>query len=142
MKKLICVVLLLSSVSAFTQKADSWKVFHNRKEVENFKLDDTNDEHRVVLLNRSLEEPGFVIITYTPMSDQKNWKRTFFITDANGTELKKIEGKEFRVHNSEIARYLESREKILIYTSAIPDDPAQAATVRVRRILLASIYTR
>src|SRR5918999_1586324 len=90
MKKLLIAALLLYSVMGFSQKPDTWKIFHNRKEIAAFKIDEANDEHRVVLLNRALEEPGFVIINYSPLSDQKNWLRTFFIIDEKGTELKKI----------------------------------------------------
>ena len=47
-----------------------------------------------------------------------------------------------RIHNSEIAGIMEGRQKVKVYSWAVPKDPAVAATVRVRRILLCTLYTR
>ena len=138
---LVTILLLSSFVNA--QKTDSWTIHHNRKEVGAFKLKDGADENRLVLLNRALDEPGFVIITYKASGDQAGWSRHFVITDSVGKELKKFDNtSELRIHNSDLSRLLESRDRVLVYSWAVPTDPAQAATVRVRRILLCTIYTR
>lgn len=140
---LIVTLLNTAPIVAQKQKTDSWEIFHNRKEVATFKYSDDNDERKIVLLNRSLDEPGFFIITYKPVPDQEEWNRNFVITDSNGRDLKKFENTtQFKVHNSEIARLMESRPKLKIYTWALPKDPEKAAAIRVRRILLCTIYTR
>ncbi len=137
------VLALLLSTFLMAQKTDSWKIYHNRKEVASFKFKEGADERRLVLLNRALDEPGFLIITYTPVSKQSDWVRQFIITDSTDKELKKIENTaQLRIHNSDVARLLERRDRIRIYTLSIPKDPALAAVVRVRRILLCTIYTR
>ena len=46
-----------------------------------------------------------------------------------------------RIHNSEIAGIMEGRQKVKVYSWAIPKDPAVAATVRIRRLLLCTLYT-
>ncbi len=139
----IAICTLIFSASVMAQKTDSWKVFHNRKEVASFKFSEDNDERRLVLLNRALEEPGFVIITFKPAAEQADWNRNFVITDSIGKELKKFNNTpELRSHNSEFSRLMEGRNKLQVYTWAVPKDPDQAASVRIRRILLCTIYSR
>jgi hypothetical protein len=131
---------------AMAQKYDSWKIFHNRKEVASFNLKkESTDERKVLLLNRSLEDPGFFIIKYSPASAQADWIRSISICDSSDKELKKYDNVLFlRLHNTEASRIITAGggQKIKVYSWAIPKDPALAATVRVRRLLLCTIYTR
>jgi hypothetical protein len=142
-------ILLIGTLLVFTgsaqkrSKVDSWEIFHNRKEIASFKFAEDNDERKVLLLNRSLDEPGFLIITYKPAKEHADWVRSYVITDSTGNELKKFDKTaQLRSHNSEIARLVNGRGKIQIYSWAVPKDPNEAAAVRVRRILLCTIYTR
>ena len=145
MKWIFFIIIPLFSLTAMAQKYDSWEIFHNRKEVASFSLKkETEDEKKVLLLNRALEEPGFFIITYTPASDHADWTRNYVICDSTGKELRKFDnlGGQLKMINDDIARLMGDRKKIKIYTWAVPSDPNLAATVRVRRILLCTIYTR
>jgi hypothetical protein len=145
MKWMFAIPVLLFSLTAMSQKYDSWEIFHNRKEVASFNLKkETEDEKKVLLLNRALEEPGFFIITYTPAAEQADWTRNFVFCDSTGKDLRKFDnvGTQFKMLNDDIARLIGDRQKIKIYSWAIPSDPNLAASVRVRRILLCTIYTR
>jgi len=145
MKFIFSILVLLFSLTAMSQKYDSWEIFHNRKEVASFNLKkESEDENKVLLLNRALDEPGFFIITYSPAAEHADWTRNFVICDSTGRELRKFDnlGSQFKMLNEDIARLIGDRQKVKIYTWAIPSDPNLAASIRVRRILLCTIYTR
>jgi len=136
-------VLLLSTIVK-AQSYDSWNIYHNRKEVSKFSnKKETTDEKKVVLLNRFLEGPGFFIIEYTPAQEQAEWIRTIGFFDTSGKSIKEYSNTLFlRIHNSEMAGIMDDKQKVLVYSWAVPKDPAVAATVRPRRILLCTLYKR
>lgn len=144
MRRIILLLISFLSLTAMAQKYDSWEIFHNRKEVASFNLKkETDDEKKILLLNRDLEEPGFFIITYTPTADHSNWIRSFAITDSTGKELRKFDNlNQLKMLNSDFHYMLGNRQKVKIYSWAVPKDSELAAAVRVRRILLCTIYTR
>jgi len=145
MKKFILYTLILIvPLFACAQKYDSWAVYHNRKEVSKFNnKKETDDERKIVLLNRLLEGPGFFIIEYTPAAEQSDWIRTIGFFEPTGKSLREYSNTLFlKIHNSEIAGIMENQPKVQVYSWAIPKDPAVAATVRVRRILLCTLYKR
>ena len=135
----LCTSLILQA-----QSYDSWEIYQNRKEVSKFNnKKETNDEKRVVLLNRFLEGPGSFVIEYTPAAEQAEWIRTIAFYDSTDKQIREYNNTLLlRIHNSEIAGIMEGRQKVRVYSWAIPKDPAVAATVRVRRILLCTLYTR
>ena len=144
MEKLFLYVLILFSATVQAQSYDKWEIYQNRKEVSTFNnKKETSDEKRVVLLNRFLEGPGFFVIEYTPAAEQAEWIRTIAFYDSTDKEIREYNNTLFlRIHNSEIAGIMEGRQKVRVYSWAIPKDPSVAATVRVRRILLCTLYTR
>ena len=146
MRKFIFYLFLLFSTVAQAQSKsyDSWEVFHNRKEVSKFNnKKETTDERKVVLLNRFLEGPGFFVIEYSPAAEQAEWIRTIGFFDSTDKSIREYNNTLFlRLHNSEIAGIMEGREKVRVYSWAVPKDPALAATIRIRRILLCTLYTR
>ena len=143
-KLFLLIPVLVVSLVLQAQSYDSWEIYQNRKEVSKFNnKKETNDEKRVVLLNRFLEGPGFFVIEYTPAAEQAEWIRTIAFYDSTDKQIREYNNTLFlRIHNSEIAGIMEGRQKVRVYSWAIPKDPAIAATVRVRRILLCTLYTR
>jgi hypothetical protein len=142
---LFYILILFSPIVHGQSKSyDSWEVFHNRKEVSKFNnKKETADERKVVLLNRFLEGPGFFIIDYKPAAEQSEWIRTISFFDSTDKPIREYNNTLFlRLHNSEIAGIVEGREKVKVYSWAVPKDPALAATIRIRRILLCTLYTR
>ena len=145
MGKLIFYILILTLPSIIAaQDYDSWAIYHNRKEVSKFNnKKETNDERKVTLLNRILEGPGFFIIEYTPAAEQSDWIRTIGFFDTSGKSIREYSNTLFlKIHNSDIAGIMENRQQVKVYSWAVPKDPAVAATVRVRRILLCTLYKR
>jgi hypothetical protein len=145
LKHLFYILILFPPVVHGQSKSyDSWEVFHNRKEVSKFNSKkETTDERKVVLLNRFLEGPGFFIIEYTPAAEQSEWIRTIGFFDSSDKSIREYNNTLLlRLHNSEIAGIMEGREKVRVYSWAVPKDPALAATIRIRRILLCTLYTR
>ena len=145
MKKFLWLnIILFFSMPATAQKYDSWTFFHNRKEAASFNLKkETNDERRVVLLSRSLEYPGFFIIEYTPAAAQADWIRSIGFFDTSGKQINVFNNTLLlKVHNNDIALMLDKRQVVQVYSWAVPKDPAVAATVKVRRVLLCTLYIR
>ena len=144
MAKLFLYVLILCSATIPAQSYDSWEIYQNRKEVSKFNnKKETNDEKRVLLLNRFLEGPGVFVIEFTPAKEQEEWIRTIAFYDSTDKQIREYNNTLFlRIHNSEIAGIMEGRQKVRVYSWAVPKDPAVAATVRVRRLLLCTLYTR
>jgi hypothetical protein len=141
---IIYISALFLGASLQAQSYDSWSVYHNRREVSKFdNKKEPKDERKVLLLNRFLEGPGFFIIEYTPAAEQSEWIRTIGFFDSTDRSIREYSNTLFlRMHNSEIAGIMEGRQKVKVYSWAVPKDPAVAATVRVRRILLCTLYTR
>jgi len=144
MAKLFLYTLILFSASVQAQSYDKWEIYQNRKEVSAFNnKKETNDEKRVVLLNRSLEGPGFFVIEYKPAAEQAEWIRTIAFYDSTDKQIREYNNTLLlKIHNSEMADIMDGRQKVKVYSWAVPKDPAVAATVRVRRILLCTLYTR
>ena len=143
-KLIIYISALFLGASLQAQSYDSWNVYHNRREVSKFNnKKEPKDERKILLLNRFLEGPGFFIIEYTPAAEQSDWIRTIGFFDSADKSIREYTNTLFlRLHNSEIAGIMEGRQKVKVYSWAVPKDPAAAATVRVRRILLCTLYTR
>jgi hypothetical protein len=135
--------LVLLSTSAFAQKYDSWTFFHNRKEIGEFNLKkETDDERRVVVLNRTLEGPGFLVLEFTPKKSEADWIRNIAFVDSGGKTIREFKNTLLlRIHNTELANILEGREIVKVISWAVPKDPALAATEPVRRILLGTLST-
>ena len=144
MSKLVLYILILFTTAVQAQSYDKWEIYQNRKEVNTFNnKKETSDERRVLLLNRFLEGPGFFVIEFTPAKEQAEWIRTIAFYDSTDKLIRDYNNTLFlRIHNSEIAGIMEGRQKVRVYSWAIPKDPAVAATVRVRRLLLCTLYTR
>jgi hypothetical protein len=144
MSKLLLCILTFFSATVQAQSYDKWDIYQNRKEVSSFNnKKETNDERRVLLLNRFLEGPGFFVIEFTPAAAQAEWIRTIAFYDSTDKPIREYNNTLFlRIHNSEIAGIMEGRQKVKVYSWAVPKDPAIAATVRIRRLLLCTLYTR
>jgi hypothetical protein len=143
-KVILYVSVLFFAANMQAQSYDSWNIYHNRKEVSKFNnKKETSDEKKVVLLNRLLQGPGFFIIEYIPNAEQSEWIRTIGFYDSTDRSIKEYNNTLFlKLHNSEIAGILDGKDKVKVYSWAVPKDPALAATVRVRRILLCTLYKR
>ena len=105
MAKLIIFILSLFALSVNAQSYDSWEIYQNRKEVSKFNnKKETNDEKKVVLLNRFLEGPGFFVIEYTPAAEQAEWIRTIAFYDSTDKQIRE------RASGDQLKRLKEARK--------------------------------
>ena len=137
-------IIVLFSLAAQAQEYDSWQIYHNRKEVSKFNnKKETADEKRLVLLNRIMEGPGFFIIEFIPAKEQEEWIRNIAFYDSTDNLISELKNTLFLcIHSSDMAAIMEGRQKVKVYSWAVPKDPAIAATIRVRRQLLCTLYSR
>lgn len=145
MKKYILLyIIFFISTTVIAQKYDSWRIFNNRKEEGEFSLKkESDDERRIVLLSRTLEGPGFFIIEFIPAAAQADWIRTIAFFDTSGKQIKAFNNTLFlKIHNTDMALMLDNRGIVKAYSWAIPKDPELAATVKVKRTLLCTLYIR
>jgi hypothetical protein len=143
-KYFLFYIFFLISFSVMAQKYDSWQIFSNRKQIASYSLKkESFDERRVVLLNRTLEGPGFFIIEFTPAAAQAEWIRTIAFFDTTERQIKAYDNTLFlRVHNTDMALMLDNRKIVRVYSWAVPKDPELAATVKIKRTLLCTLYIR
>ena len=143
-KHIFCILFLCIGLSSQAQKYDSWNVYHNRKEVSKFNnKKEASDERRILLLNRFLEGPGFLIIEFTPKAEESDWIRHIAFYDSSGKQIRDYSNTLFlRIHNSDMASLMENRQAVRVYSWAVPKDGDAAAATRARRILLCTLYTR
>jgi hypothetical protein len=142
MKKVVIFILAMASlgaVAAGLQKA-AWIIAHNNK--QRLKTDQESEAKNVILINRAdLKKTGQLFVNYTGTQDQ-GWKRTISLFDTKDNELLRHGGSLLKVGNSKLNSLANSMDTIKIYTLALPADPAVAATVRVRRIHLATLVIK
>ena len=142
MKKVLIFILVmagLGAVAAGLQKA-SWIVAHNNR--QRLKTVQESEQRNLIVINRAdLKKTGQLFVNYTG-TQEKDWKRTISLFDTKDNELLKHSGNLLKVGNSKLNSLANSMDTIKIYTLALPADPAVAATVRVRRIHLATLVIR
>ena len=135
----IVVLLGLGAVAAGLQKA-SWIVSHNN--TPRVKTSQESEGKNLFVINRAeLKKTGQLFVNYTGVQE-KGWKRTISLFDNRDNELLKHSGNLMKVGNSKLNALANSVDTIKIFTMALPADPAVAATVRVRRIHLATLVIK
>jgi hypothetical protein len=137
----LCFGWLLSYGQPQSLQADSWKIkWHKRTIVETGKEDEMVNKKTVK--KGELDNDYCLEITYKESSPQKEkeWKRSFLLFDENDNELiRKDSTRNVLIPASELKTLFGDKTKIRIYTVTLPTDPNMAASIRVRRVHLATI---
>ena len=139
MKRPAFFLFVFISVTALAQalQNETWIISHNSK--QKLKTATENEQKNLVRIpGADLKRPGQLFVNYTGRH-QKDWKRIIALYDTRDNELLKHNGNLLKVGNSKLNSLANSADTIKIYTMALPSDPAVAATVRVRRIHLATL---
>lgn len=137
MKKAFLFLFTLVWLSAGAQ-TDNWKVYHNnRLKIQAGNEDETKNSFSIS--KKDLSEPGFLWIVYVEKSSNKNWKRTIALFDATDKELAKHSGTICKIGNAYLQTISNKVKQIKFYTWSLPEDPKEAARIRVRRIHLCTI---
>lgn len=142
MKKMIVFLMVFISAGslALGVQKTSWIISHNN--VQRLKTGAEDERKNTITIRRSdLKKSGQLFINYTA-SQEKGWKRTISLFDTEDNELLKHGGSLLKVGNSKLNSLANNIDTIKVYTMALPSDPAVAATVRVRRVHLATLVIK
>lgn len=98
----------------------------------------------VIFIDRSSAKANKTLsIKYKSAEPKPEWKRTFFMNDANEHTYKEagLKGQDGTVIFTlkELTKAAEAGKPVFIYTVSLPKDPNLAAVVRVQRYLLCKI---
>jgi hypothetical protein len=143
MKKLYALMITLATLLsvAYAQAGDSWKIYLNKKLLLQTPVE--SNEAVIVLDKAATLSKNTISIQFKSGDTESDFKRSFFLNDAGEKTIKKLELKGIdgtvTLNTMELKAAASSRKPLFIYTTAIPKDPAMAAAVRVRRVLLCKI---
>ena len=142
MKQLFSISFLACLFAFSNIQSDTWKVYFNKQLLVS--ASDENQTKNIASISRSdLDKTGELIVNYEEGNPNNEWKRTIAIVDENNNSLfEKSEINKIQVSNSDLKKMVGDNKKILIYTWAIPKDPAKAALIRVRRVHLCTILLK
>lgn len=142
MRRLLIVLLSVLVVTFLkAQPTDKWQICFNKQSIFNGNSDQIN---RVAFLKlTSLKKKDCITIRYETGNADTGWKRTFFINDSADREIKKLElnkqSGSVSVNATVLKAMLDKKLPVFIYTTSLPKDPAKAAVIRIRRLLLCKL---
>ena len=114
-----------------------WQVFVNKQLILQSNTEDPAANSKTVKANDLFTGNGLQI-TYTEEPDAK-LNRSYIIMDNNRHELFRTENTKQPINGAELKKAIGDQNTIVLYTVAIPSDPALAATVRVRPVHLCTL---
>lgn len=114
-----------------------WQVFVNKQLILQSNTEDPDANSKMVKASDLFTNNGLQII-YTEAPDAK-LNRSYVIMDVNRRELFRTENTKQPIGGAELKKAIGDQSTIVIYTVAIPSDPAIAATVRVRPVHLCTL---
>jgi hypothetical protein len=139
--KLFLLLLFGWILAPSAQAQPSWTVHHNTK--LRIKTSEESEEKNVLTLKTAdLKKKGQLQVSYSDAEKQKGWVRTILYIDSTGEELLKTRGALSQVANATLLSLASKAKTIHVYTIYLPSDPAEAATVRVRRVHLCTLTVR
>ena len=139
MKTFLLIATMLFSSAAFTQ--DTWKVSHNGK-LKLESSEESTEKNIVEIKSADFSKKSFLQIAYKESTPQKDWKREIMIYDPSDNELSRQKGSRLKIQNSSLRNLFKKSKTLMVYTMALPSDPAQAALVRVRRVHLCTLVLK
>jgi len=139
MKRLIIILMLFAAIRTHAQrhvaivyKTDSLKVLLGE-----------NNSDKVLIIKRDTSSSARFIIKVEEWAQERNMNRRFSFVGDNGNPALDIEEGnilgEYAISIKELSAKLNNNNTYTLYTIALPKDPAIAATIRVRRLLVCKI---
>jgi hypothetical protein len=140
-KRPVVFSVLFALVAICANASDSCKILLNKNLVFEGAVEQENPV-AVVKTNQKTAD-GYFTIKYRSENADSGWKRTIYIDDKNGDEIKKLEmpkqAGSVCVKASVLKRWIDKRQPLFIYTLSLPKDPLLADRVRVRSVLICKI---
>jgi len=140
MKKILfffCAVLLNLAVQA----QQSWTVSHQKKVLLKNVEEDT-EGNTIKIRKSALSQAGYLTITFKVNDGTVN--RTLMADDSSRAGIKSWEKvkKTISLSNAELKKLFKGRNKVVLYFTEIPKDPAKAAVVRMRPVHLCTLVIK
>jgi hypothetical protein len=136
---LITAIFISIVMSAQT----SWTISHNNKVVLKVKSEDES-KNVINIKKADLDKKGSLVVSYIkPVND--TWNRNLVVGDSTlESSAAKQNGNtiSFSIPNATLKSLLQKQNKLMLYTVSIPSDPALAASVRVRRVHLCTVWLK
>jgi hypothetical protein len=142
MKKIILFVTTFITLAAGKAVAnDSCQILFNKQVI--FKGGVDQEDAIAAIVAKEIRNTDRITIIYHTDDGNKGWKRTFYLEDSTGQNVKTIElGKQSGtviVNASVLAMMKQKKKPILISTMSLPTDKSLAARIRVRRVFICKI---
>src|SRR4051794_16823909 len=142
MKMIILFVATFITLAACQAVAnDSCQILFNKQVI--FKGAVDQEDAIAAIVTKKIRNTDRMTITYDTDDGNKGWKRTFYLEDSTGQNVKTIElGKQSAtviVNASVLAVMKQKKKPILISTMSLPTDKSLAARIRVRRVFICKI---
>ena len=140
-KSLILLIALFTMAFTEANSQDSWQIIVNKKTILKGIV---GDEATTAVIKAGTPIPkGCIYIKFKSASNEAGWKRTFYINNTQDHVVKSFDMPKqsgtICIKASSLKILQENKQPFVIYTTSIPNDPAQAASVRVRRFMLCKI---
>ena len=147
MKKLYLIILLFIGQQATAQETKKLVpilISAQGKTVDAFL--DSNNSKKTLVLTKQADANARLVIMNANAKNESTYNRSFSLVDEKDTELKvnfmsRIIGNTYTPLKN-IFEQIQKGKTYRLYTIAIPKDPAIAAKVRVRRILLCNVTVK
>ena len=135
---LLTTFLAIGFINADAQ--DTWQILVNKKLI---KKGNVGEEGAAFIKARTLKSKDCIKIKYKSENEESNWQRTFYINTVEDKVIKRVnmpkQSGSVCIKGLALKQLQKNKQPFIIYTTSLPNDPAEAATVRVRRIMLCKI---
>ena len=141
-------LLLLTALFAFcmievnAQSGDTWSISLNKQTLLRSPVESAEP---TIFISKSALQKGKSMLTiqYATAEGEKDWNRTFTFNYENEQTVKqaslKNQSGSISFAAKDLLKAAQSNKPVFVYTMSLPNDPAVAALVRIRRILLCKI---
>jgi archaellum component FlaF (FlaF/FlaG flagellin family) len=140
-KVILIVATLISFANCEAFGNDSCRILFNKQVV--FKGIVEQEDAVAVIGAKVLRSSDRITIIYFTDNGSKGWRRTIYLEDNTGQNIKTVElGKQdgtVTINASVLSPMKQKREPISIYTMSLPTDRKLAARIRVRRVFICRI---
>lgn len=144
MKQLILIHLFfITALTVFSQQKNL--TVKTPAQSISVSLDDDNTEKSVVInLNKKTLAQDKLVVHNSNTQELKDWNRSYIIFNEASAEVAKLKtsGKTAEIAIAYLKKKLQQNKDYGLYTVALPKDPAKAALVRVRRILICTLRVK
>lgn len=135
----LLVAALVMTTAAGAQSA--WKLKLDKKVLVDA-TEENMEKNKVTLTVAELRKAKLLTLNYGAAGEDPKWQRTITIYDPQDAELKQFTGRSMSLSTAALRKLFAKSPTLHIYTMAIPKDPNLAATVRVRRVHLATVQMK